>query len=284
MGVWLVLWRTFTAGRRPSFSGRPSSPRRTFSAWYSAVTPSSLKRAAWVPNTGISSGFLPKASRLRCTCLATSRSASAAPLRSNLLMATNSAKSSMSIFSSWLAAPYSGVMTYMGTSTKGTMAASPWPMPEVSTITRSKPAALQAAMTSGSAALISLPVSRVARLRMKMRCCPAHGPMAFMRMRSPSSAPPDLRRLGSMLMTATRSASSWSSRRRRISSSVRLDLPAPPVPVMPSTGVFFAAAAVWTAFTSLASAWPFSSAVMSCASARHAASVWPWMASIFLGA
>jgi hypothetical protein len=93
-----------------------------------------LKRLAMVPNTGISSGGTVKASRLRCTCLATSRSASAAPLRSNLLMATNSAKSSMSIFSSWLAAPNSGVITYSGTSTSGTMAASPWPMPEVSTI------------------------------------------------------------------------------------------------------------------------------------------------------
>jgi hypothetical protein len=51
----------------------------------------------------------------------------------------------------------------------GTMAASPWPMPEVSTTTRSKPAALQAAITSGSAWLISLPKSRVARLRMKTR-------------------------------------------------------------------------------------------------------------------
>ena len=81
-------------------------------------------------------------------------------------MAMNSAKSSMSIFSSWLAAPYSGVITYMGTSTCGTMAASPWPMPEVSTMIRSNPAALQAAMTSGSAGLISLPVSRVASERM----------------------------------------------------------------------------------------------------------------------
>ncbi len=35
---------------------------------------------------------------------------------------------------------------------------------------RSKPAALQAASTSGRAALISLLVSRVARLRMKTRC------------------------------------------------------------------------------------------------------------------
>jgi hypothetical protein len=97
-------------------------------------------------------------------------------LRSNLLMATNSAKSSMSIFSSWLAAPNSGVITYIGTSTCGTIAASPWPMPEVSTMIRSKPATLQAAITSGSAWLISLPVSRVARLRMKTRAPCRHGP------------------------------------------------------------------------------------------------------------
>ena len=84
-------------------------------------------------------------------------------------MATNSAKSSMSIFSSWLAAPNSGVITYMGTSTCGTMAASPWPMPEVSTTIRSKPATLAAAIASGRAGEISLPKSRVARLRMKTR-------------------------------------------------------------------------------------------------------------------
>ncbi|MCY1370150.1 hypothetical protein D9M69_572330 [compost metagenome] len=84
-------------------------------------------------------------------------------------MAMNSAKSSMSIFSSWLAAPNSGVITYMGTSTCGTMAASPWPMPEVSTTIRSKPATLQAATASGRAALISLPKSRVASERMNTR-------------------------------------------------------------------------------------------------------------------
>jgi hypothetical protein len=75
------------------------------------VTPSSLKVAAEVPNTGMSSGFLPNASRLRTIWRPTSRSASIAPRRSNLLIATTSAKSSMSIFSSWLAAPNSGVMT-----------------------------------------------------------------------------------------------------------------------------------------------------------------------------
>lgn len=94
-------------------------------------------------------------------------------------MATNPAKSSMSIFSSWLAAPNSGVITYSDTSTMGTMAASPWPMPEVSTTIRSKPATLHAAITSGSAALTSLPVSRVARLRMYTRCAlPAAAPAA----------------------------------------------------------------------------------------------------------
>jgi hypothetical protein len=39
-------------------------------------------------------------------------------------------------------------------------------MPDVSTMTRSKPAALHAAITSGSALLTSLPVSRVASERM----------------------------------------------------------------------------------------------------------------------
>ncbi len=222
-----------------------------------------------VPKTGMESGARSKAWRFLCTCLATSRRASAAPLRSNLLMATKSAKSSMSIFSSWLAAPYSGVITYRLASTSGTMAASPWPMPEVSTTIRSKPAHLQAATTSGRALESSLPASRVARERMKTRGPFDHGPMAFMRMRSPSSAPPLFLREGSMEMTAIESASSWSSRRRRTISSVRLDFPAPPVPVMPSVGTFFAAAVASIALRSAGSALPSSSTVMSRDSARH---------------
>jgi hypothetical protein len=117
------------------------------------------------------------------------------------------------------------------------MAASPWPMPEVSTTTRSKPASLQAATTSGRAAEISEPVSRVASERMKM----FGWPMAFMRMRSPSSAPPVRLREGSTATTAIFTLSFWSRRRRRISSSVRLDLPEPPVPVMPRVGTLAAA-------------------------------------------
>ena len=65
----------------------------------------------------------------------------------------------------------------------------------------------------------------------------------FMRMRSPSSAPPVRLREGSMEMTAIFSRSSWSRRKRRTSSSVSELLPAPPVPVMPSVGTRSAAAA-----------------------------------------
>ena len=119
-----------------------------------------------VPNTGIVSGDCMNSSRLRWYCLRTSRSASAAPLRSNLLIATKSAKSSMSIFSNCEAAPNSGVITYSDRSTYGTIAALPWPMPEVSTTIRSKPESLQAAITSGSASDSSEPVSRVASERM----------------------------------------------------------------------------------------------------------------------
>ena len=61
-------------------------------------------------------------------------------------------------------------------------------------MTRSKPAALHAAIASRSAAEISLPaVARGERAHVDA------GPwIAFMRMRSPSSAPPVLRRDGSI--------------------------------------------------------------------------------------
>ena len=65
-------------------------------------------------------------------------------------------------------------------------------MPEVSTTIRSKPATFTAASTSGRAALISEPKSLVANERMKTRGPSFQGAMAFMRMRSPSRAPPAL--------------------------------------------------------------------------------------------
>ena len=55
-------------------------------------------------------------------------------------------------------------------------------------------------------------------------------------MRSPSSAPPVRRRVGSTEITAMR-ISGKLARKRFSSSSVTDDLPAPPVPVMPMTGV-----------------------------------------------
>ena len=151
-------------------------------------------------------------------------------------------------------------------------------------MTRSKPAAFTAASTSGSAALISLPKSRVASERMKTRAPWLQGAIAFMRMRSPRSAPPLFRRDGSMLMTAICSASCWSRRRRRISSSVRLDLPAPPVPVMPMTGVFAALAAARSSSRSAGAAAPLSSAVIRRARARRAASSSPRIGASAVGA
>ena len=94
------------------------------------------------------------------------------------------------------------------------------------------PAALHAAMMSGDA---------VGQLRCRPGW-PASGrtrwspSRAFIRIRSPSSAPPPRRRVGSTASTAMRSLSCWSMRNRRTSSSVSDDLPEPPVPVMPSTG------------------------------------------------
>ena len=129
-------------------------------------------------------------------------------------------------------------------------------MPAVSTITSPKPAARHAAIASPSAAETSLPVSRVASERMN-----TFGPwIAFMRMRSPSSAPPVLRRVGSTERMAIFVASPWSRRKRRTSSSVSELLPAPPVPVIPRTGAGFAFAFSSNEF--LCPNTPSSSAVM----------------------
>ncbi len=70
---------------------RPLSASCERMYWYSAVTPSSLKLAALVPKTGMSSHVTPNASRLRTSWRATSRRASSEPRRSNLLIATMSA-------------------------------------------------------------------------------------------------------------------------------------------------------------------------------------------------
>ena len=107
-------------------------------------------------------------------------------------------------------------------------------------MTRSKPGGLARGDRVGQ----RLARSRCRRRASRASACRCSGAsIAFMRMRSPSSAPPDLRRDGSIEMIAICSRSSWSSRKRRTSSSVSELLPAPPVPVMPSTGVVAARAA-----------------------------------------
>ena len=73
---------------------------------------------------------------------------------------------------------------------------------------------------------------RVAKERMNVRSLRR----LFIRIRSPRSAPPVRRRVGSTATTAIESSGNHSSKRARIS-SVTVLLPAPPVPVMPTTGV-----------------------------------------------
>ena len=255
-------WRTSTGASAPSDKGSPFSTSTALRCWYRAVTPSSLKVAAEVPYTGMSSGRMPNASRLRTSWRPTSRRASLAPRRSNLLIATTSAKSSMSIFSSCEAAPNSGVITYSEVSTNGTIAASPWPMPGVSTITRSNPAAFTTSITSDRCSGSSR-LPRVARLRKNTRL-PSR---AFIRIRSPSRAPPPRRRVGSTAITAIRSLSCWSTRKRRTNSSVSDDFPDPPVPVMPSTGTGRAVAA--SCSRNLLGSLPSSAPVMARATANR---------------
>ncbi len=122
-------------------------------------------------------------------------------------------------------------MTYIDRSTMSTISVSLWPMPAVSTTIRSKPAHFSSWIVSVSTALVARWARRVASERMNT-CSLAS---AFMRMRSPSRAPPERRRVGSIATTAIRR--SGKNRTTRLSSSsVSEDLPAPPVPVMPMTG------------------------------------------------
>ena len=91
-----------------------------------------------------------------------------------------------------------------------------------------------------------------------------------MRMRSPSSAPPLRRRVGSIATTAICACGKCRTRRAS-SSSVRLDLPAPPVPVTPTTGT------LWRARVSTrrtCSAWPLLAAPPS--STEMVRAIRPW--------
>jgi hypothetical protein len=104
-------------------------------------------------------------------------------------------------------------------------------MPAVSTRIRSKPAACSTRIASRSPPESARCARRVASERTNT----PGAAIAFRRMRSPSSAPPERRRVGSMSrIPSERSGKSRCS--RRTSSSSTLDLPEPPVPVSPITG------------------------------------------------
>ena len=111
------------------------------------------------------------------------------------------------------------------------MASSPWPMPLVSTSTRSHPTAWQASIALLMQPAISLPLSLLATERMN-RCS---SESEFIRILSPRSAPPVRFRVGAVASSATLlpGLSRWIL---SMISSVKLDLPAPPVPVRPTTG------------------------------------------------
>ena len=272
------------AGGRPC-SARPSSARRGFSAWYSAVTPSSLKRAAMVPNTGISSGFLPQASLLRWTCLATSRSASSGALAVELVDRHELGEvQHVDLLELAGGAEFRRHHVHRDVDQRhdrGVALADAGGFDDDQVEAGGLAGGDDVGQGGGD---LAAEVARGQRAHEDARALLwLQGPIAFMRMRSPSRAPPLLRRDGSIEITATRRLSSWSRRSRRISSSVREDLPAPPVPVMPSTGIVRACASALIAAMSLASALPFSSAVMSWASARQFISPWPWMALQVLG-
>ncbi len=112
-----------------------------------------------------------------------------------------------------------------------TISLSAWPMPELSTMMRSKPADWQMAMDWTMCCDSARWAWRVASERMKTRS----EPRELSRIRSPRRAPPVRRLVGSTEMMAMVISGS-SARKRRTSSSVSDDLPAPPVPVVPRTG------------------------------------------------
>ena len=101
-----------------------------------------------VPKTGRSSSLASHKLWFRMYCFFTSRKASKAPRLSNLFSAITSAKSNISIFSNCVAAPYSGVITYKLASENSSISVSDCPIPEVSSIIKSKFAAFKTSSAS----------------------------------------------------------------------------------------------------------------------------------------
>ena len=105
-------------------------------------------------------------------------------------------------------------------------------MPAVSTTTRPNRRERRKATAAPSVALVATFCRRVANERMNVRSLRSE----LIRIRSPRRAPPVRRRVGSTATIAISSCGNHSSSRATIS-SVTVLLPAPPVPVIPTTGV-----------------------------------------------
>ena len=105
-------------------------------------------------------------------------------------------------------------------------------MPAVSKITKSKLDAFKISTASFTYLDSAKLLWRVAILRINTRSLR----MAFMRILSPNKAPPVLRLLGSTEIMPSVLVGK-SIKKRRTNSSTNDDLPAPPVPVIPNTGV-----------------------------------------------
>ena len=166
-----------------------------------------------------------------------SRAVCSASGRSPLLTARTSAISSVPALSACTSSPRPGGQTTTRVSASAAMRVSDWPVPTVSTMTRSKPAASKQS-TAARAARDRPPSSpRAENERMKAFGCAAFSPM---RMRSPSTAPPVIGLDGSIAITATRRpcASQAPS-----SASTSVDLPLPGTPVTPTTRALPARAA-----------------------------------------
>src|SRR5213594_2351607 len=152
-----------------------------------------------------------------------------APSRSALFTTKMSATSMSPAFMAWTESPDSGTRVTTVVSACLMMSSSVCPTPTVSMRIHGKPAASMSLMTSPVAAARPPRLPRVAMLRMKTF---GSRVWACIRMRSPRTAPPVNGLEGSTAMMATRSPS---ARRRVVSLSTSVDLPAPGGPVMPST-------------------------------------------------
>ena len=124
--------------------------------------------------------------------------------------------------------PPAGSSSTMNMSTMSETAVSDWPTPTVSTITVSKPAASTSSMVSRVRRATPPKVAPAGEGRMKAPC---RRDSSSMRVLSPRIEPPPRLDEGSMASTASERPCSSSDSPKR---SMKVDLPTPGTPVMPS--------------------------------------------------